>query len=444
MANENTIQATGTFITRKGLNLITKLVAAKGTLSFSRAAVGTGKPPEGYSPDSMISLSSYKMDAEISDYGTQEDKAYVTMQVSSDQVEEGFLLTEVGLYATDPDEGEILYAYMDISTDPTYIYANGSANRTKYAEFTLYVLVGTVEKVTAAVTPGSIITKETFKASNMPVTDTHGILGDSGSTVMSQELFDAVAEKIVNELVSNEKLNTVLAEKLADYIMKSKIVNHLLATDESTVLSGPMGKELKRLLDVLNTKQNQMNNNIDNREAVADLFEVANVGLNSRRIVQCNGSTLNTPFKAGLVGDLEGTAYVNMSNKLYGTVLYIASGSSRVFLANKANGNWSTWSKLISNVDFDSRIDIDDTTTIAKLSAQIKTRFQRVYLKGLNLKPSYGTGVVLEIKNTSGLSSIRMIIWDDDSPNIGMYCGIRLSLSTLIKDVSYFSLQVNQ
>ena len=255
MANENTIQATGTFITRKGLNLITKLVAAKGTLSFSRAAVGTGKPPEGYSPDSMISLSSYKMDAEIADYGIQEDKAYVTMQVSSDQVEEGFLLTEVGLYATDPDEGEILYAYMDISTDPTYIYANGSANRTKYAEFTLYVLVGTVEKVTAAVTSGSIITKETFKASNLPVTDTHGIMGDSGSTVMSQELFDAVAEKIMNELVSNEKLNTVLTEKLADYIMKSKIVNHLLATDESTVLSGPMGKELKGLIDVLNTKK---------------------------------------------------------------------------------------------------------------------------------------------------------------------------------------------
>lgn len=265
MANENTIQATGTFITRKGLNLITKLVAAKGTLSFSRAAVGTGKPPEGYSPDSMISLSSYKMDAEIADYGTREDKAYVTMQVSSDQVEEGFLLTEVGLYATDPDEGEILYAYMDISTDPTYIYANGSANRTKYAEFTLYVLIGTVEKVTAAVTPGSIITKETFKASNMPVTDTHGIMGDSGSTVMSQELFDAVAEKIVNELVSNARLNTVLTEKLADYIMKSKIVNHLLATDESTVLSGPMGKELKELLDVLNTKSSKIGHTHDDR-----------------------------------------------------------------------------------------------------------------------------------------------------------------------------------
>lgn len=342
MANENTIQATGTFITRKGLNLITKLVAAKGTLSFSRAAVGTGKPPEGYSPDSMISLSSYKMDAEIADYGTQEDKAYVTMQVSSDQVEEGFLLTEVGLYATDPDEGEILYAYMDISTDPTYIYANGSANRTKYAEFTLYVLIGTVEKVTAAVTPGSIITKETFKASNLPVIDTHGIMGHSGSTVMSQELFDAVAEKIVNELVSNEKLNTVLTEKLADYIMKSKIVNHLLATDESTVLSGPMGKELKGLLDVLNTKLSKTAKQQGIPTYSSDILEAQGGG----RLLYYDANSANTPYKAGITQASEGVAITvgNWSNFI--TSLAIPKGDTTLYLYSKSNGMVTNWKAI--------------------------------------------------------------------------------------------------
>ena len=77
-------------------------------------------------------------------------------------ITEGFLVTEVGVFAEDPDEGEILYGYMDISTDPTYIYANGSTNRSKFAEFTLYVLVGSVSNVIAAVTPGSIITRDTF------------------------------------------------------------------------------------------------------------------------------------------------------------------------------------------------------------------------------------------------------------------------------------------
>mgnify|MGYP001276831025 CR=1 FL=1 len=262
MANENAIQATGTFITRKGLSLITKLVADKGTLSFSRGAVGVGRPPEGYSPDSMIALSSYKMDAEIADYGVQDDKAFVTLQISSDQVAEGFLLTEVGLYATDPDEGEVLYAYMDISTDPTYIYANGSATRTKFAEFTLYVLIGTVERVTAAVTPGSIITKDTFKADKLPVSDTSGILGEIGKVATGQAMFDALAHKVVEELVTNNDLIATLASyvttealttKLAEYILKNKIVDNFLATSADTVLSGTMGAELKRLLDVLNT-----------------------------------------------------------------------------------------------------------------------------------------------------------------------------------------------
>ena len=164
MANEHAIQATGTFVVSKGFRLLTKLAASQGSLQFTRAAVGTGKPPEGYSPESMIGLNAYKIDAEIADYGVQDDMAYITVQVSSDNVTEGFLVTEVGVFAEDPDEGEILYGYMDISTDPTYIYANGSTNRSKFAEFTLYVLVGSVSNVIAAVTPGSIITRDTFTA----------------------------------------------------------------------------------------------------------------------------------------------------------------------------------------------------------------------------------------------------------------------------------------
>ena len=347
MANEHAIQATGTFVVSKGFRLLTKLAASQGSLQFTRAAVGTGKPPEGYSPESMIGLNAYKIDAEIADYGVQDDMAYITVQVSSDNVTEGFLVTEVGVFAEDPDEGEILYGYMDISTDPTYIYANGSTNRSKFAEFTLYVLVGSVSNVIAAVTPGSIITRDTFTAANLKAIDTHGILGgEAGAETTGQGLIDALTNKLLTEFVTN----TVLMERLGTYVLKSKIVNDFLSTDEETVLSGPMGKLLKEQLNVLNTKI----------------------------------------------------------------------------------------------TDFDSRIHIDDTTTIANLSSQIKTGFQCVYLKSANLNPSYGHGVILELNNASELYAIRILSWDDDTPNIVMYYGIKLSPSTLIKDISYFSLQVNR
>ena len=254
MANEHEIQATGTFVVSKGFRLLTKLAASQGSLQFTRAAVGTGKPPEGYSPESMIGLNAYKIDAEIADYGVQDDMAYITVQVSSDNVTEGFLVTEVGVFAEDPDEGEILYGYMDISTDPTYIYANGSTNRSKFAEFTLYVLVGSVSNVIAAVTPGSIITRDTFTAANLKAIDTHGILGgEAGAETTDQGLIDAIANKLLTEFVTN----TVLMERLGTYVLKSKIVNDFLSTDEETVLSGPMGKLLKEQLNVLNTKITQ-------------------------------------------------------------------------------------------------------------------------------------------------------------------------------------------
>ncbi|MFR2692812.1 MAG: hypothetical protein ACLTBV_19640 [Enterocloster bolteae] len=251
MANEHAIQATGTFVVSKGFRLLTKLAASQGSLQFTRAAVGTGKPPEGYSPESMIGLNAYKIDAEIADYGVQDDMAYITVQVSSDNVTEGFLVTEVGVFAEDPDEGEILYGYMDISTDPTYIYANGSTNRSKFAEFTLYVLVGSVSNVIAAVTPGSIITRDTFTAANLKAIDTHGILGgEAGAGTTGQGLIDALTNKLLTEFVTN----TGLMERLGTYVLKSKIVNDFLSTDEETVLSGPMGKLLKEQLNVLNTK----------------------------------------------------------------------------------------------------------------------------------------------------------------------------------------------
>lgn len=152
----------GTVLTTKGQRLIAKLLGAKGALEFTRAAVGSGTLQKGVSAESLIGLLDPKMDANISAYGIENDQAYVTAQVSSEGVTEGFLVTEVGIFAKDPDEGEILYAYMDISTDPTYIYAAGTGNIAKLAEFQLYVLIGQLKSVTAVITPGSFVSKSEF------------------------------------------------------------------------------------------------------------------------------------------------------------------------------------------------------------------------------------------------------------------------------------------
>ena len=149
----------GTVITTKGLQLIAKLVASGTVLTFTRASVGSGSIPAGYDPKNMTDLSSYKMDGSISSCSSSADEASIIMQISSVGVETGFTIMETGLFATDPDEGEILYAYLDLSKDPQYVYAEDSAI-SKFVEMTLIVKVGSVETVTAYLNPKSLVTRD--------------------------------------------------------------------------------------------------------------------------------------------------------------------------------------------------------------------------------------------------------------------------------------------
>lgn len=151
----------GTIITKKGTALIAKLLACGKELAFTRAAVGTGSVPSGYDPAGMTDLSAYRMDGKISGCSTDGDEATVVFQVSSMEVEDGFTITEAGLFARDPDDGEVLYAYLDLSGDPQYVYARDSAIQ-KFAEIEFTTVIGRLERITVVMSPGALITREEF------------------------------------------------------------------------------------------------------------------------------------------------------------------------------------------------------------------------------------------------------------------------------------------
>lgn len=151
----------GTIITKKGLHLLAKLVAAETPLIFTRTAVGTGKLLSNYDPSMMLDLIEYKMDGIISSCSASGDEASVIFQISSAGIETGFFISEAGLYAEDPDEGEILYAYVDMSADTQYIYAQNE-EISKFVEITLTVIIGAAKNITAYISPSSMITRKDF------------------------------------------------------------------------------------------------------------------------------------------------------------------------------------------------------------------------------------------------------------------------------------------
>lgn len=90
-----------------------------------------------------------------------------------------------------------------------------------------------------------------------------------------------------------------------------------------------------------------LKNQLNDRIPIDDLQAAADIGPYGQRIVQCDSDTLNTAYKSGLTGnDSSATAYINMSSNNYGTIMYIMSGSPRIFLRHKSNGIWHNWTEL--------------------------------------------------------------------------------------------------
>lgn len=150
----------GSYLTEKGNALIGKLLATEGTLKFTKVTAGDGSIPSGRSPESMTTLGNYVTDgliASVESSGTGE--ASVVVQISSIGLAQGFSCTELGLWAEDPDEGDILYAYLCLQQHPEWIRADADAVN-KLATFTIVTIVKNVALVTAIINPEAFATMD--------------------------------------------------------------------------------------------------------------------------------------------------------------------------------------------------------------------------------------------------------------------------------------------
>jgi hypothetical protein len=104
-------------ITEKGLHLNTKIQSGKCYATFTRAAIGNGiwEPGEGESIEDLLfeatNLKSQMMEATFSEVTVAgKDKVLLSSAFPNSSVEHRFKITELGIFAQDPDLGEILYS----------------------------------------------------------------------------------------------------------------------------------------------------------------------------------------------------------------------------------------------------------------------------------------------------------------------------------------------
>ena len=133
----------GFTVTDKGRSLIAKLVAGK-QLSLSRIMVGSGSCPDDKEPRSLTDL--MEPVAAATSTTPSYDGASVKMIVEyrsdlNGGLDHGFWLREFGVYAFDPDEGEILIYYGYLGDYPQWVSA-ASTTGVDVRRFPVCIVIG--------------------------------------------------------------------------------------------------------------------------------------------------------------------------------------------------------------------------------------------------------------------------------------------------------------
>ena len=120
----------GFTITKQGWKLLAKMLAGA-TLEITKVMVGSGKVPEGTNPSELTGLIQPVALATSTMPQVTDKQVSFIVEYRSDLnngLTEGFWLNEFGVYANDPDEGEILLYYATMGDYPQYVAAyNGQA-----------------------------------------------------------------------------------------------------------------------------------------------------------------------------------------------------------------------------------------------------------------------------------------------------------------------------
>ncbi|MCI1746569.1 MAG: hypothetical protein LKI07_20300 [Heyndrickxia oleronia] len=149
---------TNMFLTKKGRMLQTKAEAGV-LLKFTKVSIGDGQN-NGQNIDDLTSLFSPKKDLGISGIQVEIDQCKIHSSINNEGLTEGFYVSEIGLFAEDPDEGEILYS-IAFAKEADFLPANGGTTAVN-AEFEIIVIVGHAKEITAIISNTGYVTREEY------------------------------------------------------------------------------------------------------------------------------------------------------------------------------------------------------------------------------------------------------------------------------------------
>ena len=150
MANWNGLQ-----LTNKGIALQAKVQAGT-QLHITKLKLGSGVVPGGTDIKTLNDLIAPEQNLGIGGKEAVDDYCKISSTISNTGLEAGYYVRELGVFAQDPDDGEVLYAY---TTDgaPDYLPAGGGSTVISQ-EFSVMIAVDDVDNIEVDIDPAALAT----------------------------------------------------------------------------------------------------------------------------------------------------------------------------------------------------------------------------------------------------------------------------------------------
>lgn len=146
----------GLILTQQGRQLQAKVEAGT-KLVITKLKLGSGVLPEGKQMEELRDLVTPKQNVGIATIEVQNDgTCKLSATISNTGLAAGYYVRELGVFATDPDKGEILYLVANDSA-PDYLLAEGGATVVSQ-EFAVYVSASNTDNVVAQIDAGALAT----------------------------------------------------------------------------------------------------------------------------------------------------------------------------------------------------------------------------------------------------------------------------------------------
>lgn len=174
-------------ITNKGQALLAKMIAGSGNIEFTKVSASSTTYTDSQL-ESLTSLSNVKQTSLISKVTRTNDVAIkVEAAFTNTELTTGYYMRALGLYAVDPDAGEILYAVTRETSGNCYMPAyNGITVSGAYVQ--LVTTVGNAENVSLEVDQAAVATIGDIQDLQKQIADLEAFVGYTSDDIYGVEV----------------------------------------------------------------------------------------------------------------------------------------------------------------------------------------------------------------------------------------------------------------